>query len=98
MGEALIVLDPDSAGPLRSVAGFVRHFGGAEVNVAVALDRLQVHYYRAGSAASRLRYDDLDVDHLLRARVLHLTGITPLLSTRARTEPSASPRPRCSAA
>jgi 2-dehydro-3-deoxygluconokinase len=134
LGEGLIVLDPDRAGPLRSVAGFVRHFGGAEVNVAVALarlghrsawagglgddefghallaflrgervdvdaahldpeaptglyikerralERLQVHYYRAGSAASRLRYDDLDVDRLLRARVLHLTGITPLLS------------------
>jgi 2-dehydro-3-deoxygluconokinase len=134
LGEGLIVLDPDTAGPLRSVAGFVRHFGGAEVNVAVALarlghrsawagglgddelghailaflrgervevagarldpeaptglylkerralDRLQVHYYRAGSAASRLRYDDLDVDALLRARVLHLTGITPVLS------------------
>ena len=134
LGEGLIVLDPDTAGPLRSVAGFVRHFGGAEVNVAVALSRLghrsawagglgddefghallaflrgervevggvrldpeaptglylkerralgrlQVHYYRAGSAASRLRYDDLDVDGLLRARVLHLTGITPVLS------------------
>jgi 2-dehydro-3-deoxygluconokinase len=134
LGEGLIVLDPDTAGPLRSVAGFVRHFGGAEVNVAVALarlghrsawagglgddefghailaflrgervevagarldpeaptglyikerralDRLQVHYYRAGSAASRLRYDDLDVDRLLRAQVLHLTGITPVLS------------------
>jgi 2-dehydro-3-deoxygluconokinase len=134
LGEGLIVLDPDSAGPLRSVAGFVRHFGGAEVNVAVALarlghrsawagglgddefghailaflrgegvdvegarldpdaptglyikerralDRLQVHYYRAGSAASRLRYADLDVDHLLRAPLLHLTGITPSLS------------------
>jgi 2-dehydro-3-deoxygluconokinase len=134
LGEGLIVLDPDSAGPLRSVAGFARHFGGAEVNVAVALarlghrtawagglgddefghallaflrgervevdgahldpeaptglyikerralDRLQVHYYRAGSAASRLRYDDLDADRLLRARVLHLTGITPMLS------------------
>ena len=40
LGEGLIVLDPATAGPLRSVAGFVRHFGGAEVNVAVALARL----------------------------------------------------------
>jgi 2-dehydro-3-deoxygluconokinase len=134
LGEGLIVLDPDSVGPLRSVGGFVRHFGGAEVNVAVALarlghrsawagglgddefghallgflrgervdvagarmepgaptglyvkerralDRLAVHYYRTDTAASRLRYEALDVDALLRAPVLHLTGITPSLS------------------
>jgi 2-dehydro-3-deoxygluconokinase len=134
LGEGLIVLDPDSAGPLRSVTGFVRHFGGAEVNVAVALarlghrsawagglgddefghailaflrgervdvagarldpeaptglyvkerralERLRVHYYRTDTAASRLRYEDLDVDALLRAPLLHLTGITPALS------------------
>jgi 2-dehydro-3-deoxygluconokinase len=134
LGEGLIVLDPGTTGPLRSVGSFVRHFGGAEVNVAVALarlghrsawagalgddefghailaflrgeqvdvggarldagaptglyikerralDQLQVHYYRAGSAASRLEYDELDVDRLLRAPLLHLTGITPALS------------------
>ena len=137
LGEALIVLDPDASGPLRGVGGFVRHFGGAELNVAVALarlghrsawagqlgedefghailaflrgeqvdvgaarmdpgaptglyvkerralDRLQVHYYRAGSAASRLRYADLDVDRVLAAPLLHLTGITPALSDAA---------------
>jgi 2-dehydro-3-deoxygluconokinase len=45
-----------------------------------ALGRLRVAYYRAGSAASRLRFDDLDLDHMLDASVLHLTGITPALS------------------
>jgi 2-dehydro-3-deoxygluconokinase len=134
LGEALVVLDPDTAGPLRTVTGFTRHFGGAELNVAVALarlghrsawagalgddelghailaflrgegvdvravrldpdaptglylkerralGRLQVHYFRSGSAASALRAADLDLDRLLAAPLLHLTGITPALS------------------
>lgn len=49
-----------------------------------ALDRLRVYYYRAGSAASRAAFDDLDVDHLLSGEVLHLTGITPALSESCR--------------
>lgn len=49
-----------------------------------ALDRLRVYYYRAGSAASRLRFEDLDVEHLLSGEILHLTGITPALSERCR--------------
>lgn len=45
-----------------------------------ALGQLRVYYYRTGSAASRARIEDLDVDALLGARILHLTGITPALS------------------
>lgn len=45
-----------------------------------ALGQLRVAYYRAGSAASRLRFEDLDVERLLGADILHLTGITPALS------------------
>jgi 2-dehydro-3-deoxygluconokinase len=138
LGEALIVLDPLSRGPLRHVDAFAKRVGGAELNVAVglsrlghragwagslgedefgqqilsflrgegvdvsgarldpgaptgvyfkerrALDRLQVYYYRAGSAASRTRFEDLDVDDLLSGDVLHLTGITPALSENCR--------------
>lgn len=134
LGEALVVMDPLSEGPLRHVARFEKHFGGAEFNVAVglsrlghragwagvlgddefgreilafargeevdvsraaldpraptglyfkerrALDRLRVYYYRAGSAASRLRFEDLDLDYLLSSTFLHLTGITAALS------------------
>lgn len=134
LGEALVVMDPLSKGPLRHVGAFEKHLGGAEFNVAVglsrlghrvgwagslgddefgeeilafargegvdvsrvnldsrlptglyfkewrALGRLRVHYYRAGSAASRMRFDDLDVDYLLSGEILHLTGITPALS------------------
>ncbi len=49
-----------------------------------SLGRLQVAYYRAGSAASRLGPGDVDADVLLDAGLLHLTGITPALSDGCR--------------
>ncbi|WP_335974979.1 sugar kinase [Streptomyces sp. CA2R106] len=45
----------------------------------------RVHYYRAGSAGSRLHPDDLPGPLLERTRVLHTTGITLALSDSART-------------
>ena len=45
-----------------------------------ALGQLRVYYYRAGAAASRMRFEELDLDHLLSGEILHLTGITPALS------------------
>ena len=138
LGEALVVMDPLTKGPLRFVGTFQKHVGGAEYNVAVGLSRLghragwvgalgndefgeeilalaraervdvshvirdpdaptglyfkewralgqlRVHYYRAGSAASRMRLDDVDVDYLLSGEILHLTGITAALSDGCR--------------
>ncbi|WP_334151485.1 sugar kinase [Microbacterium sp.] len=43
-----------------------------------------VHYYRAGSAGSRLGAADLPDGWVESASLLHVTGITPLLSTSAR--------------
>jgi 2-dehydro-3-deoxygluconokinase len=43
-----------------------------------------VHYYRAGSAGSRLRPEDLPEGWVEGASLLHITGITPLLSDTAR--------------
>ncbi len=134
LGEALVVMDPVSRGPLRHVSGFEKNLGGAELNVAVGLSRLghkagwagrlgddefgkeilafasgegvdvsrtsldseastglyfkewralgqlRVYYYRAGSAASRMRFDELDLQYLLSGEILHLTGITAALS------------------
>ena len=40
LGEALVVMDPLSKGPLRHVSRFEKHLGGAELNVAVGLSRL----------------------------------------------------------
>src|SRR5829696_3640488 len=134
LGEALVVMDPVSRGPLRHVSGFEKNLGGAELNVAVGLSRLghragwagrlgdeefgkeilafargegvdvsrtsldseaptglyfkewralgqlRVYYYRAGSAASLMRFDQLDLEYLLCGEILHLTGITAALS------------------
>jgi 2-dehydro-3-deoxygluconokinase len=43
----------------------------------------RVWYYRAGSAGSRLSPEDLPLEKIRRARVLHVTGITPALSESA---------------
>lgn len=42
--------------------------------------KVRVHYYRAGSAASRLAPEAFDPGYLQGAEFLHLTGITPALS------------------
>ncbi|MFE2557067.1 sugar kinase [Streptomyces sp. NPDC059352] len=47
-------------------------------------DRLRVTYYRAGLAGSRLAPEDLGEAWLAGARILHVTGITPALSSTAR--------------
>ena len=44
----------------------------------------RVYYYRSGSAASRMSPDDLDPAYLQQAKYLHLTGITPALSSSCR--------------
>jgi 2-dehydro-3-deoxygluconokinase len=43
-------------------------------------DRVQVQYYRKGSAASRLTEEDLNEEFIATTKYLHLTGITPALS------------------
>jgi len=45
---------------------------------------LAIDYHRAGSAASRLRAEDLPHEVIARAGVLHVTGVTPALSESAR--------------
>ncbi|WP_210505514.1 sugar kinase [Naasia sp. SYSU D00057] len=44
----------------------------------------RVLYYRSGSAGSRLTPADIDASAIEAASVLHVTGITPALSERAR--------------
>jgi 2-dehydro-3-deoxygluconokinase len=46
--------------------------------------RIEVLYYRSGSAASRMSAADLDPAYLAGARIVHLTGITPALSASCR--------------
>jgi sugar/nucleoside kinase (ribokinase family) len=40
-----------------------------------------VLYYRKGSAASKMTIDDIDSEYIQNAKLFHLTGITPALST-----------------
>lgn len=53
------------------------------VELASAPRRTGVIYDRAGSAATRVRLDDVPWEPLLDTTVLHLTGITPALSAHA---------------
>lgn len=43
-----------------------------------------IHYYRQGSAASHMTPDDLPEERIRQSSVLHLTGITPVLSESCR--------------
>ncbi|MFE4053210.1 sugar kinase [Streptomyces sp. YIM B13518] len=49
---------------------------GAMIRERLAGDVARVHYWRAGSAASRQRPEDLDAALAAGARLLHVTGIT----------------------
>lgn len=50
----------------------------------VCVDRpIQVAYYRSGSAGAALCPADIDEEYVADARLLHLTGITPILSDTA---------------
>jgi 2-dehydro-3-deoxygluconokinase len=53
---------------------------GVYFKEVLASGALRNYAYRAGSAASRMTTTDLDLDYLLSARLLHLTGITASLS------------------
>ncbi len=43
-----------------------------------------VYYYRKNSAASFLQPSDLDYDYIKKAKILHITGITPAISQTAK--------------
>lgn len=58
----------------------VRTVPGAPTGVYFKDPGADVHYYRAGSAASRMGPDLLEGLPLQEVQILHLTGITPALS------------------
>jgi len=43
-------------------------------------DETRIWYYRTGSAGSQLAIDEIDLDLVRQARLLHVTGISPALS------------------
>lgn len=136
IGETMALLAAQRTGPLSHVPSMSVGIGGAESNVAIALQRLGVPatwigrvgkdsfgelvlrelraerldvrgivdaaaptglmvkerrtarslgvwYYRAGSAGSRLRPEDIAEGVFAHAALLHVTGITPALSDSA---------------
>jgi 2-dehydro-3-deoxygluconokinase len=46
----------------------------------VIMGKTSVYYYRKNSAASRMNTQHLDENYIARAKILHVTGITPALS------------------
>ncbi len=49
-----------------------------------SLKETKIFYYRENSAACNLSPDDIEEDYIASAEVLHLTGITPVLSENCR--------------
>lgn len=43
-----------------------------------------VYYYRKGSAASHLKFEEIDLDYIRSAKILHITGISLALSESVR--------------
>jgi 2-dehydro-3-deoxygluconokinase len=68
--DAHVVADPDAR-------------TGLMIKERRTMTMQKVWYYREGSAGSRLSPQDLPVDKIRRARLLHVTGITPALSESA---------------
>ncbi|WP_407358917.1 sugar kinase [Microbacterium sp. LTA6] len=68
--DVRMIVDPDAA-------------TGLMVKERPSAASTAVHYYRAGSAGSRLHPDDLPEGWIEEASLLHVTGITPLLSDTA---------------
>ena len=55
---------------------------GLYIKEQASPDRLRVHYYRHGSAATTLGSADLDLDAVVRARLVHLSGITAMIGPK----------------
>lgn len=47
-------------------------------------DKTAVYYYRENSAATRLNTSDIPEEAITKAKIVHLTGITPILSSSCR--------------
>ncbi|MFG3658375.1 sugar kinase [Streptomyces sp. NPDC047706] len=69
---------------IRTIAVRDTSFTGLMVRHQRAAGVVHVDYHRAGSAGSRLTSRDIPVDTVQQAAILHLSGITPALSTSAR--------------
>src|SRR5699024_4238729 len=53
---------------------------GVYIKERVREGKTQVYYYRSGSAASQLDARNISWEYIKKTKVIHLSGITPLLS------------------
>lgn len=53
---------------------------GVMFKQVLAGNETSVNYYRKNSAASTLSPEDIDIDYLTSAKILHISGVTPALS------------------
>ncbi|MDH6669700.1 MULTISPECIES: sugar kinase [Paenibacillus] len=64
-----------------SCVRYDRHYPtGLYIKEKIREGSTQVYYYRSGSAASRMKKEDIDWNYVRQAKMIHLTGITPFLS------------------
>jgi 2-dehydro-3-deoxygluconokinase len=80
-GNALQTAGVDTSGIIWSVSG---RMGTYYVEFGAPPRGIQVTYDRAHSCMTELKPDDVNWDALLNTRLLHLTGITPALSSSCR--------------
>lgn len=57
---------------------------GLMIKEILSKDRARVYYYRQNSAASAITASEINKEYLKQAKYIHLTGITPALSDKAR--------------
>lgn len=57
---------------------------GVMFKQVLAGNETSVTYYRKNSAASTLSPEDIDIDYLTSAKILHISGVTPALSESCR--------------
>ncbi|TDP30704.1 2-dehydro-3-deoxygluconokinase [Nocardia ignorata] len=70
--------------PMRPTGIYIKERGGgSDAPHDLPRGESRMHYYRSGSAASALSPADLDAPPLVRADLVHFTGITPALSESA---------------
>ncbi|SFJ71596.1 sugar kinase [Thermoflavimicrobium dichotomicum] len=61
-----------------------RYPTGFQLKSKVVSGDPEIHYFRKGSAASKISVNDFDTEYFTSARHMHMTGIPPALSDTAR--------------
>ncbi|MFY9176603.1 MAG: sugar kinase [Caldicoprobacterales bacterium] len=80
LGQVIIHTLRGEGVDLSNVTIDAGHPTGMMIKEFTGLNETNVYYYRKGSAASSLTPGDIDEEYVKKSKIVHLTGITPLLS------------------